>query len=679
MVGNNTKSEFSERTETKSAPVSHSKFDLSYHNFLTTSYGEITPFFRMEGVPGDRITLRNSHKVRSYTLKSPLMSDVYMQKDYFSIPMEAILPINWNKVFTNPVVGDDVDAAQVNCIANPIYGQNDLSTDLASINSDFAGGSDAAGYNPARGFNKLFFHEKFFSKSSLFSQLGMNLWPSLISGKGVFNPDTDRIEFNGGDFDDYEDCIIRLFRKKVITDAGDYRSVTLKYYELDSSNQTGYTEQTVTYGSQYDGDVQYFEDMIDFMREHYLTSVVVNGLTGATPLAFTVMGNPSLGIHETAKPEDMPLNWAPIFAYQICCAHYFTNDRIDYIYSAELYRQMMRSFCSDYSTHTFRYNGVDTLYDELSGYWINQQLQMYVYGTELESLKSYYYFVNALSHQRSLRYADYFTSSRLHPLAVGSTDVEVNTNLVSVIDVTRNIQIQRFLNLVNKTGRKFEEYVSKMFGTYVKPDYHNPSYLSKTRDKVVSYEVDNTGAAQQSQPVSVTSTFQGTSSNFAFEFECDRPCIILGLLSYDIPRVYSRIVERENLHVDRFDYFNPFMQFIGDQDVKRVELSSTIPGQMEPWGYQSRYAEYKTRVPVCSGGFSKQNVLPSWQFVADSDYGKDIDLHITPSYIRSRRSELDKFFLRLTAEAPAMRFHFINDMYNDIEADRAMVANPNIL
>lgn len=676
MVGNNTKSEFSERTETKSAPVSHSKFDLSYHNFLTTSYGEITPFFRMEGVPGDKITLRNSHKVRSYTLKSPLMSDVYMQKDYFAVPMEAILPINWNKVFTNPVVGDDVDATKVNCVANPLLGDYDLSLDLASINSCFEGGASAAGYDPAKGFNRLFFHEKFFSKSSLFSQLGMNLWPSLISGVGTFNPGSpDAIEFSDGDFDDYENCILTIFRSKVIT-SGSSNSVTLKYAELDSANLTGYTEQTVVYGPQYDGDVQYFEDMIDFMREHYLTSVEVNGLTGETPLAFTTSGNPSLGI---GSVSDMPLNWAPIFAYQMCCAHYFTNDRIDYIYSAELYRQMMRSFCTDYSKHTFKYNGIDTLYDELSGYWIGTQLNNYTYGSRLEQIKSYYYFVNALSHQRSLRYADYFTSSRLHPLAVGNTDVEVNTNLVSVIDVSRNIQIQRFLNLVNKTGRKFEEYVSKMFGTYVKPDYHNPSYLSKTRDKVVSYEVDNTGEAQQSQPVSVTSTFQGTSSNFAFEFECDRPSIILGLLSYDIPRVYSRVIERENLHVDRFDYFNPFMQFIGDQDVKRAELSTTIPGQMEPWGYQSRYAEYKTRVPVCSGGFSKQNVLPSWQFVADSDYGKDIDLHITPSYIRSRRSELDKFFLRLTAEAPAMRFHFINDMHNDVKADRAMVANPNIL
>lgn len=676
MVGNNTKSEFSERTENKTAPVSHSKFDLSYHNFLTTSYGEITPFFRMEGVPGDKITLRNSHKVRSYTLKSPLMSDVYMQKDYFAVPMECILPINWDKIFTNPVVGDDVNAEQVNCVANPITPDYDLSLNLASINSNFGTGADAPGYNPAAGFNKLFFHERLFSKSSLFSQLGMNLWPSLISGEGVFNPGTpEAIEFNKGDYDDYENCILTIFRSKVITSATSH-SVTIKYAELDSANLTGYTEQTVVYGPQYQGDVQYFEDIIDFMREHYLTSVEVNGLTGDTPLGFTTSGNPSLGIHEVSN---MLLNWAPIFAYQICCAHYFTNDRIDYIYSAELYRQMMRSFCTDYSSATFKYNGVDTLYDELSGYWISEQLNQYVNGTTLKQIKAYYYFVNALCHQRSLRYADYFTSSRLHPLAVGNTDVQVNTNLVSVIDVSRNIQIQRFLNLVNKTGRKFEEYVSKMFGTYVKPDYHNPSYLSKTRDKVVSYEVDNTGEAQQSQPVSVTSTFQGTSSNFAFEFECDRPSIILGLLSYDIPRVYSRVIERENLHVDRFDYFNPFMQFIGDQDVKRAELSSNLPGINEAWGYQSRYAEYKTRVPVCSGGFSKQNVLPSWQFVADSDYGKDIDLHITPSYIRSRRSELDKFFLRLTAEAPAMRFHFINDMHNDVKADRPMVANPNIL
>lgn len=667
MVGNQNKSEFSVKTESKGAAVSHSHFDLSHHNYITPQYGRITPFLRMEGVAGDKINVRNSHKVRSYTLKSPLMSDVYMQKDYFAVPMEAILPLNWNKIFTNPVIGDDVDASKCNSLFTP--SKIDFGAMLSSVQTYF---EDGAGWQPHLGINTLLFLEKFLSKGSLFSLLGMNLWSCIQVGSYWEFKDTS-INFTAAiqrnsDFDDIEDIILRWLRAYVMH--GYSRIISVKYIELDSSQSSGFVEKTTQFEPTDNTDTSYFEDFIDFAREHWLTS-------------FSVEENPTAAVQATNlvlayNAITTPINVSPIFAYQICCAHYFTNDRIDYIYSAELYRQMMTGFCPNYSTKYFDYNGVPTFYDACSAYWIDVHCSAIAsYSGTVDFYKSWYYLNNAFGFNNSLRYSDYFTGARLTPLAVGNTDISVNSNLVSVIDVSRNIQIQRFLNLVNKTGRKFEEYVSKLFGTYVKPDFHNPSYLSKVRDKVITYETENTADAQQTKPVSVTSAFNGTSSNFSFEFNCDRPTIILGLLSFDIPRVYSRIIERENLHVDRFDYFNPFMQFIGDQEIFKCELNPNAG--TDPWAYQSRYAEYKTRLPICSGGFSKQNVLPSWQFVADLNMNSDISSNIDASYIRSRRSELDKFFLNLVGETPATRFHFIVDMHNNIGANRPMVANPNIL
>lgn len=669
MTGNNTKSDFSARTESKSAPVSQSTFDLSYHHFMTPSYARITPFLKLEGVSGDDLTIRNNSKIRSYTLKSPLMSDVYMQKDYFSVPMEAILPQNWNKIFTNPVIGDDVNAKQCNCLLNP-----SLVECSQLINLAFSSFEQGAGWQPHKGLNALFLCEKFLSKGSLFSLMGINLWSCLQIQNSTITDAPLNVDLqiaDNSDFDDIEDLILGWFRSFCLSNSN---PITCKYIEVDSSLSSGYSEKTKSFSPSYVGDTTYFEDFLDFAREHYLTDFAKSGVT--SQYAFK-QGNVAY------NPIDVWLNISSIAAYQIVCAHYFTNDRIDYIYSAELYRQMMRGFCVGYSNVHFSYNGVETLYDELSAKWIDTHLYSAyesITTPSVEKYNSFYYIVNLLSFNNSLRFSDYFTGSRLTPLAVGNTDISVDTNVVSVIDISRNIQIQRFLNLVNKTGRKFEEYVSKLFGTYVKPDFHNPSYLGKVRDKVVSYETENTADAQQSKSVSVTSSFNQTSSNFAFEFHCDRPSIIIGVCSFDIPRVYSRIIERDALHYDRFDYFNPFMQFIGDQEVRRIEISpSTGPNWFEPWGYQSRYAEYKTRLPICSGGFSKQNVLPSWQFVADSDMNTEYEQNIDPSYIRSRRSELDKFYLSLNGESPATRFHFIVDMHNNVVAKRNMVANPNIL
>ena len=86
-----------------------SKFPLSYEFFDTHRFGEYHPHFWFDGVEGDEnVRLRSSHDVRSYTLKSPLLQDIQMKKDYFLIPMEAILPLNWQKWNAIPVNGDDV-------------------------------------------------------------------------------------------------------------------------------------------------------------------------------------------------------------------------------------------------------------------------------------------------------------------------------------------------------------------------------------------------------------------------------------------------------------------------------------------------------------------------------------------------------------------------------------------
>ena len=89
-------------------PRTRSSFDLAYHFFDTHRFGEYHPHYVAEGEKNDILPIRSSHDVRSYTLKSPLMQNVSMKKDYFSVPMMAILPINWDKWYENPVRGDDV-------------------------------------------------------------------------------------------------------------------------------------------------------------------------------------------------------------------------------------------------------------------------------------------------------------------------------------------------------------------------------------------------------------------------------------------------------------------------------------------------------------------------------------------------------------------------------------------
>ena len=559
---------------TAKAPRNRSKFDLSHHHMTTLRFGEIFPFFNLEAVNNDKITLRSKHDLSTFTLKSPILSNIRMRKDYFSVPMESILPFNWDKIITNPLFGDDVNADNCNCVVD----MTRLFTLVNSMQSIFTDGTYKTKGN--RVLNSLAILELFFSKGSLLSRLGYN-FSSLLT-----------IQVNGETFD--IDAFVDRYYNAILEGITD---LTFQYFD------DGFTLKTVQFKLISESDLRLFHD---FVLTHVLNSeeqitYVADDLWDLSTFKINYHF-----IENTSALNYTKYNIAPVAAYQICCAHYMSNDKVDYIYTAELYRQLMHSLSDDYD-QTFVYNGVKTSYDYLSGYFINNCLDFIDGATDdNKGIKAILYIQNLLGFKRSLRYVDYFTSAKTRPLALGDTSVSVSTSdTVDVVDITRNIQMQRFLNFANRAGRKFEEYISKLNGKYVAPDYHNPQYLGGTIDSLYNSKVENTGVAQQTAPNSVTSTFGGNSENFAFSFECDRPSIILGLVSFDIVRSYANSVRRDSQHIDRFDYFNPFLQHIGDQEIYGFEYLANPQGvfKADNFGYTTRHAEYKEEVSRADSGF----------------------------------------------------------------------------
>lgn len=84
------------------------RFNNGYTHYTSALYGEYTPFFVQDCIAGDVHKFRSKSQVRTLSLKTPLYSGVKMNKDYFFVPYDAILPFNWQKIFRNPSQGDDV-------------------------------------------------------------------------------------------------------------------------------------------------------------------------------------------------------------------------------------------------------------------------------------------------------------------------------------------------------------------------------------------------------------------------------------------------------------------------------------------------------------------------------------------------------------------------------------------
>lgn len=657
-------------------PVNHSHFDrsLTAPNLHTVRFADYNPFFHFNAIRNDKnFRYQSSKDLRTFTFKAPLMQKVKHHQQFFSVPYEAILPFQWERVLTNPVDGDDVPVDANTVISE--FGvklnsfQNDLFVDIvAHIQSD--GISNVGNLTSILRYALTF--EMFLSRGSLLNSLDFKI-------SNLYNPSDGQ----PSSYDRWLQSLFDWFKKCSITFITEGESGNDFYYR-PQYNDYNDNDGVEPVNIKNDPHRVSFHRFLELCRDN-LGTFSIQGLTlgdGVTYDQLLAIFAPNNASPWTILKNRRPFNYAVVCAYQLICAHFFTNDRVDYIYSADLYRQYIHDFIHtivvDFDSPdylNFSYNGISLPFDYLSGrcvsYFFNYN-SSYL-STSLSALQALF------SYNRSLRYVDYFTGAKTKPLAVGDVNVSVNQNLVNVVDVTRNIQVQRFLNAVNRFGRKFSNYLQGLFpGQAPAYDYHNPAYLMSIDSDVVTNEVENTGDAQLSEPNSVTAVLRSSGSQFVFDISLDRPSIVLGIEFFDIPRVYSNNIDRSFFHVDRYDMFNPMMEYTGDQEVYKSEIDPSLETTvLGAFGYQTRYMEFKETVGTAHGGFYEY--LPGYAFIADRQNGLPSPDHISPDYIRSSCVELDPFYVSLTGDTLANYFHFIIRQDNIVSIDRPMATSPGIL
>lgn len=654
-------------------PRTRSSFDLAYHFFDTHRFGEYHPHYVAEGEKNDILPIRSSHDVLSYTLKSPLMQNVSMKKDYFSVPMMAILPINWDKWYENPVRGDDV-LSDVGPSVSQFWDKVGFffNKAVSSLDTILADSTKTQAQKITAFFRFLVYGEYFYSNGNLLSSLHCHGAPYIDV------TDVDGVKIS---YDKFFDSIIQDFI--ALADSPDYFTMTVD----------GYTYVVGEDNKPFQSGIISLRHALSLMRDN-LTFMIQN-----VSWPGDITGNLRIALQDyTFNPvrSTAPLRLARLWAYQLVCAHYYTNDHIDFIYSSELFRSLISFYVRDaegpqnFATQQFfTFNGVAYQYDALSAHAFARIIDLAgVYSSDIlyqsPSGAARYaaingYFSALFAFRRSLRYLDYFTGSRAQPLAVGNTGVAVVNNSVDVINITRGIQSQRFWNAVNRIRHTTEGYLKGLFGGDTPaPDYHNPFFLAHTDDVVFGQDTENTADAQMSEKIAVTSRFRSNGSRYMFEMHCDRPCELIGITYYDIPRVYTKNTERSYFWLDRFDMFNPFMQYIGDQPIYLNELGIGSGNDLVPlsnFAYTLRHMEYKQRYNQCAGGFVEN--LPGFAFLAMDERGNQRT--INPDWIRSVNSEFDNFFVSLTGWSLGSYFHFIVDNYNDCTGSRPMAYAPSIL
>lgn len=708
---------------------SRSHFKPNVSVFQTARFGECTPFYAAEVVPDDQnFSVRSTSDVDTLTLKAPMMGPVRMNKDYFFAPLRAILPNNADLLTTNPLTGDDVVAKAVNCIFESGYisrvngdhgplavGQfvNVQSPSAQLLNSGQVSNPTSDDLTKFIGWFFTWYRLNWYllSEGSLARNLGFNWHQAFIGPR--------RTSFSKRlSFDEVVEIYIDWIRQNCSSMACTlYTGVVTS----GSSNTPTLTNQSfvVSFSENPQSDDNTYISLRQFLyllqQGCVLQSVVSVSLLPGKSLSDVLPFNPAgfnigftfdIGTFRDRTVQnpisgERPYNISRIVAYQIACMQFYTTDSIDYVYSTDLWHKNMLSLARASSTswntrYCYTLNGVSIPYDSVSAYIIfevmnnlenpfssNNYLTSDPYfrlgstTSVLRCVAAQFYFANLFGFNRSLKYRDYFVGAKVRPMAVGNVDVTVTGGQFSVVDVTENIQRQRFLNQVNRVGRTLKEYVRGIFGTTPMPDPHECAFLGSTSDIIGAEETQNTGDRQFSE-FSMTSRLRTDSSRFAFEGSFSEFGVVIGIMTFDVARPYVNNADAALSHVDRFDMFNPYMQTIGDQAVLGTEVD--FQQNNTNFGYQLRYMEYRQRTDFAAGGF--HHYLPGYAFIADD---QDIaqpgssDIMITPDFIRSRSYEFDKLYYALPNFSPAGYFHFVIRHDMEVNIDRPMLAAPSIL
>lgn len=661
------------------------RFNNGYTNYTTANYGEYTPFFNQVCNPADRKKFKSMSQIRTLTLNSPLYSRMKMNKDYFFVPNDAILPINWQKIYRNPSQGDDVPD-DVNTIIPDIDVIIQFADKFLQALKFFTDGANTskpevlvAGKFLLRSFPLM---DAFFSSSGILSRLGYNLSHviSFLGANSVYLPTWDRFA---------EQLYPNLFSVGTFPFSFDSGNLDYRFHILDTDNlmNIAFPNEITISPKDAMAYFRYFIDSIDNpANSSAFKEYLISLHSHIASLGFNEFTVKSIMPEVVLESQNKVFNYDQCVAYNLICAQFYSNGNVDAIYNAELYRDMLGSHIHIFNDgfDTFVYNGINTQYDMASGHYMKKAFQVITTILFDETAVTKYpkvsaaldYLRNIFCLQNSLKYGDYFTGSHTRPLAVGDVTAPVVGNSVSAIDVTKAIAYQRFLNVVVKLKNNFADYLRSLFGTLPTPDYHEAKFVSHSEGSVDGFEVANTTTADQGNLVTL---LHSVNENFEFELECDMPGIAMGIVSFVSSRAYCQTKDRMFMRRDRYDMFNPMLQTIGDQPILGFEKNSLYS---TPYGYVQRYMEYKQRYNIASGAFDDS--LKSYCIICDSPTSSANSLElISPNVnsvsIRLTPRELDRYFKNQSAWSYGNSFHFICEFDNQCDDVREADYTPTIL
>ena len=180
-------------------------------------------------------------------------------------------------------------------------------------------------------------------------------------------------------------------------------------------------------------------------------------------------------------------------------------------------------------------------------------------------------------------------------------------NAASIRDLTYSKAIYQFLLDSALGGRvRIKDFYRTMFNTTL-PDYRAmiPEYIGGGTQPVIVSEVVQTSETNETSQGNLSGRAVSVGKGHRYYYKATEHTIIMVLGCFIPKPSYGSGLPKRHFKFDRFDYYLPHFDHVGDQEIKRKELVVTGDPSVneETYGYAPRFAEYKSAVSRVHGKF----------------------------------------------------------------------------
>lgn len=178
----------------------------------------------------------------------------------------------------------------------------------------------------------------------------------------------------------------------------------------------------------------------------------------------------------------------------------------------------------------------------------------------------------------------------------------------TVNDLRLAFQIQRWQELMARTGSRYVEYLKAMYGTSPTDDtLQRPMFIGGSKSPVIISEVLQTSTGD-SGVGSMSGHAISADANQITKFRANEFGLLMVLTVIKPKAMYQQGIEREDLYESNLEFYNPAMVNLGEQATFLAEIYAQNTGNRDSdgdhktVGFQGRFNELRSaQSQVCGG------------------------------------------------------------------------------